>query len=387
MKSSKITLLISPNAFKESLSARDAAESIARGFRKVSGEFRCVLLPIADGGDGTMDVLVDGLRGKRYTFRVTGPLGKKVNARLGIVNRGKTGVIELAEGSGLKLIPVKERNPLVTTTFGTGELIREALDMNVKEIIIGAGGSATIDGGIGALMALGLKVRDAGGRTIPWGNIGLRKAKSISKEGLDPRLSQVRIMIACDVRNPLLGPEGAVACFGRQKGASSKMLPVLEKGLMNLCKLLENEYGTGIGNQIYTGSAGGFSAGFKVITGAELISGANLVLDYLQADDKIKQSDWVITGEGCLDRQTVGGKAPAGIAQRAKGFGKPVIALAGVLGEGYEELYSCGITACFSIQDGRHNVEYSIKHGAEGLEMTAMQVGRMMKERYWKRPR
>lgn len=372
------TILIAPNAFKESLNAFEVSQAIAKGILQVNPHVEIIQKPIADGGDGTLDVLVKGTRGKYKKVKVQGPMGDWVTARYGILGDGNTAVIEMAEASGLRLVSPDNRNPLLASTYGTGELIRHALDQKVKTIIIGIGGSATVDAGLGAIMALGARFYDSKGNLSALGGGALKTIHSVDLSELDPRLAITKILVACDVKNPLLGPQGTVAYYAPQKGATGDMLPVLEEGMIRLARLLRKSIGRDIGKIPGTGAAGGLSAGLMAFCGAQLKSGIEIVLDALEMDDSLKKADWVFTGEGKLDRQTAQGKAPAGLALQAEKYGCPVIALTGMIGEGAEALYKQGISSIFSIQKGPLSLPESMSQTALLLTNTANRVMRLI---------
>lgn len=347
----KIMILVSPNAFKESLTAIQAAKAISRGILSVWRETKIIKLPVADGGDGTLDVLVTGQGGKTKKIKVTDPLGNSVNARLGLLDKGKLAVIEMAEASGLRLVLPTQRNPLVATTYGTGELIQAALDLGVKEIIVGVGGSATVDGGVGMAMALGGKFLDKKGKSIGLGGNELNRLHHINLSFIDSRLRKTKIRVACDVQNPLLGSKGTVNVYAKQKGATPLMLPILESGMKNFSKVIQKDLKISVATVPGSGAAGGLGAGLIAFCDAQIESGADLVLDILHFDTYLRQVDLVITGEGKLDEQTIHGKAPFSVARRSKKYGIPVIAVAGILGENVSILHQYGITYMQSIQN------------------------------------
>lgn len=367
------TVLVCPNAFKESLSAVAAAKVIHRGIHRVWANAKVLELPVADGGNGTLDVLVSGQAGKIKKVRVTGPLGIPVTARLGIVADKHLAVIEMAEASGLHLVLPAKRNPLITTTYGTGELIRHALDWGAKEIIIGVGGSATVDGGVGMAMALGAKFLDKKGKPVGFGGKELNRIHRVDLSSLDARIQKTKINIACDVQNPLLGPNGSVAVYARQKGATARMLPILESGLRNVFlnssfRIPHSALGKG------SGAAGGLAAGLVAFCGAQIQSGADLILDTLYFDNYLRQADLVITGEGKLDEQTVHGKAPIAVALRAKKRGIPVIAIAGSLGENADRLHQFGITYMKSIQSRPMSLQESMQNTEKLIQQSIEEI-------------
>ncbi|HCX78453.1 MAG TPA: glycerate kinase, partial [Firmicutes bacterium] len=337
-------ILIAPDSFKESISAAKAAEAIARGIRDVLPAAETVLLPIADGGEGTVEALVKAAGGRLVSTAVSGPLGDEVCAPWGILPDG-TGVIEMAAASGLPLVPLPRRNPLLTSTLGTGQLIRAALDQGCTRIILGVGGSATNDGGAGALAVLGAALLDERGREISPNAQGLLDLHTIDTNNIDPRLAKTRIEVASDVDNPLLGPRGAAAIFGPQKGADPAMVSVLEQALTRLAEVVRNSVGKDIASFPGSGAAGGLAAGLSIISPVVVRPGIELVLDTINFASHLQGADLVFTGEGKIDGQSVMGKALSGIARLAGQANVPVIALCGALGPGYQEVYSAGVTA------------------------------------------
>ncbi|MDG5471544.1 glycerate kinase [Jeotgalibacillus sp. ET6] len=371
-------IVCAPDSFKESMSAYEVCLSIEKGFKKVFPEAEYVLLPIADGGEGTVHSIKAATGGEILMVNVTGPLGEPVKAFYGLTGDRKTAVIEMAAASGLHLVPAERRNPLNTTTRGTGELIKHALDQGVETIVLGLGGSATNDGGAGMAQALGVKLFDRSGQELSPGGAALNRLASIDTSALDPRLKQVKIKAACDVTNPLTGPHGASTVFGPQKGADEAMVAQLDQSLEHYAMVLEKELNKKVDRVEGAGAAGGFGAGIIAFLDGKLTSGIDLVLDVIQFDEKVHDADLVITGEGRMDRQTIQGKAPVGVAKRAKICGTvKVIALAGSLGEGYEAVYDYGIDAAFSIVNGAFSLQDALKNGEENVETTAENLARL----------
>ncbi len=320
-------ILIVPNALKGSLSAVEAAAIIAR---ELEPRHVVTTLPIADGGDGTIDCLVLGTAGKRMNARVTGPIaGATIHAQWGMLGNGRTAVVEMAEASGLHLLRPDQYDVAHTTTRGVGELIGFALNAGIRDLWIGLGGSATNDGGMGCLAALGARFLDADGRTLPDEGIHLARLRRIDTSGLDMRLRQCRIVGLCDVNNPLTGPDGAATTFGPQKGASPELVRQLDEALTHFSGILRQTTGKDVAAIPGSGAAGGLGAGLAALVGAELRSGADAMLDLLGFDEALADSDLVITAEGRLDGQTMRGKGIAGVAARARRLQKPVIAFAG----------------------------------------------------------
>ena len=344
-------VLVAPDSFKGSLTALEAAESIKKGIKKFDAQIEVDLLPLADGGEGTVQSLVDAANGEIIRKEVTGPLGKKVEAFYGLLTAQNTAVIEMAAASGLPLVPEAKRNPLKTTTYGTGELIAAALDKGVKKIIIGIGGSATNDAGVGMAQALGAKITDKNGNQLDYGGESLAEIDKIDLSTLDPRLKEVEILAACDVDNPLYGKNGAAYVYAPQKGAEQKMVKILDENLRKFNQIVLEELNINSNKIPGAGAAGGLGAGLAVFLKAELKSGIEIILNSLDFEEKLKDVDLLITGEGRLDGQSINGKVPTGAGKRAKKLQIPVIALAGSLGEGVEKVLEHGVDAYFSIID------------------------------------
>jgi glycerate 2-kinase len=342
-------ILIAPNAFKGSISAYNAAKAIEEGIRRVVPDAECILLPIADGGDGTAEVLVHGTGGRFINAKVLNPLGRSISTTFALLSDGTTAMIEMANASGLRLISSEERNPLRTTTYGTGQLIKAALNVGARKIIIGLGGSATVDGGAGMAQALGARLLDTQGDDITYGGGSLSDLHAIDISGLDPRLRECEIIAACDVDNPLVGENGSAAIFGPQKGATPDMVTQLDANLAHLAQIIQRDLGVDVLTIPGGGAAGGIAAGLIAFCGARLYPGTDLVLDTLELDHYVQGVDLVITGEGRIDGQTAHGKAPVGVAARAKRYGIPVVALAGGIGDGAEALYAHGIDVIMPI--------------------------------------
>lgn len=342
-------IIIAPDSFKESVSASRCAQAIKAGFVSIFPQAECVCLPIADGGEGTVEAMVEATDGKMVMLPVMGPMGDFVGAFYGLSGDGQTAFIEMAAASGLMLVPAGERNPLRATSYGTGELIRHALDAGVRHIILGIGGSATVDGGMGMAQALGARFLDERGESVGLGGGALQRLVKIDLSDLDPRLHDCRIEVACDVDNPLLGERGAAAVFGPQKGACIEMVAVLERGLQNYARVMLAATGQDVAPMVGGGAAGGMGAAARVFLNATLKSGIDIVLEAVHLEEALRDADLVITGEGRMDSQTVGGKAPIGVARIAKKYDIPVIGIAGVLGDGVEAVHQHGIDAVFSI--------------------------------------
>ena len=344
-------IVVAPNAFKGTLTAPQAAAAISRGVREVFPEAEIVEVPVADGGDGTAEALVTALHGEFRAVRVDGPLGEAVEARFGLVDSGRTAVVELASASGLALIPPERRDPLRATTYGFGQLLGAAREAGVVAVIAGIGGSATNDGGAGMAQALGYRLLDAHGRDLERGGAALARLRNIDASGFDRAWASVAVRVACDVTNPLTGPLGASAVYGPQKGAGPEMVRELDAALARLSDVIERDLGKKVSEIPGAGAAGGAGAGLVAFLGAELVPGAPLVVDAAELDEKLKGASLVITGEGRVDEQTAYGKAPGEVARRAQAAGVPVLLLAGSKGEGWEALSRLGVTSVVTLRE------------------------------------
>lgn len=344
----KMKIIIAPNAFKETLSAVEVADCIEQGIRTIWPETTIEKFPLADGGDGTVDAFVSAMGGKIIARKVTGPLGKKVRAEIGLLGDEMTAVVEMAAASGLRLVPLQKRNPLRTTTYGTGELIKACLDRGAKKIIVGVGGSATVDGGAGMAMALGAKLLDKFGKPIELGGEGLKNLFRIDCSQLDSRIKRTKFIVAADVDNPLLGKRGAARVYAAQKGAPPNMVGELEKYLTNFARVIEKDLGVEVANLPGAGAAGGLGAGLVAFLNARIKPGVDIVIKAWGLKEKMENADLVFTGEGSIDRQTLYGKVPFGVAKIAKKHGVPVIAIAGNVEDGADILLKYGVEAIFS---------------------------------------
>jgi glycerate 2-kinase len=370
-------LLIAPDSFKESMTAEEVCEYIEKGFRKVFPAIDVQKLPIADGGEGTVRSLVSGTGGKFVSLTVRGPLGSPVKGTYGMLGDGKTAVIEMAAASGLHYVPVRERNPMITTSFGTGELIKHAVTAGARKIILGLGGSSTNDGGAGMAAALGAEfLKKNGDRFIPVGGT-LHEIESISLLETNKLLRGIEFEIACDVDNPLTGPHGASKVFGPQKGATPEMITVLDYNLNHYGQKLNEASGMEVSGFPGSGAAGGMGAGAKGFLNGSFRLGAEIVLEAVNFNKAVIDSDIVITGEGRMDAQTVHGKAPIAVARYAKQYNKPVIALTGSIGIGYEKVYEEGIDSVFSIVPGAVPLEEALLNAKENIERTAENIARL----------
>ena len=379
-------IVIAPQSFKGSVSALEAAQAIARGVLAAEPDAETVLVPVADGGDGTLSALVESTGGQVFRSIVTGPLGQAVEATWGVMGDGQSAVIEMAQASGLVLVPSRRRNPRITTSRGTGEILKEALDKGFTRIIVGLGGSATNDAGAGMANALGARFLDAEGKPLPNGGVALAKLAHIDTSGLHPKLADCTVIGATDVTNPLCGPTGASAVYGPQKGATPQMVEELDQALMNFASVAQRDLGKDVWDRPGAGAAGGLGAGLMAFTGADLRSGIDMVCDVLGFDGHLDGADLVITGEGRADISTTYDKAPVGVARRAQVRSVPTILLAGSLGEGYQELYQHGIRGIVCIADRPMKFERSLARTGELLEeasertMRLLRVGRELRD-------
>lgn len=371
-------IVIAPDSFKESLTALEVANAIEAGFRQIFPDAEFCKVPMADGGEGSVQSLVDATNGSLIDVEVTAPLGNKTTAFFGLSGDKQTAFIEMAAASGLHLVPFEQRNPLITTTFGTGELINAALDYGVKKIILGIGGSATNDGGVGMLQAVGFSFKNAKNEEIGFGGAALSEIATISTENINPRLQQVEFEVACDVNNPLCGERGAAAVFGPQKGATAPMVLALDNALAHFADVVQQQLGIEIANQAGAGAAGGMGGGLLLLPNVQLKAGVQIIIEATGLAEKIQNADLVITGEGRMDAQSIAGKTPVGVAKTAKQFGKPVIAIVGCLREDYPVVYQHGIDAVFPIIRQLGSLDEILKSGRENLTSSAENVARLI---------
>lgn len=367
-------IVIAPDSYKESLTAMEVAVAIENGFRHVLPDAEYIKLPMADGGEGTVQSLVDATGGDIISHKVTGPLGEQVDAFFGLMGDGKVAVIEMAAASGLHLVAPEQRNPLQTTTYGTGELIKAVLDQGVEHIIVGIGGSATNDGGIGMAQALGIKLLDCYGKEIGYGGGALARLASIDMAGLDSRLANVKLEVACDVDNPLCGEKGASAVFGPQKGATPEMVAQLDANLAHYAQIIKTQLGADVKDMAGAGAAGGLGAALLGLLNASLRPGIEIVMDAVNLSDVVQDADLVITGEGRIDSQTIHGKTPIGVARTAKKFDKSVIGIAGCLSNDCHVVHEHGIDAVFSVVPRSVSLAEALKEAAINVELTARNV-------------
>ena len=371
-------ILIAPDSFKNALSALEVARSLEAGLTKVFPDAAFEILPMADGGEGTVEALIDATGGQIIKTTVHDPLMRPIESSFGITGDGVTAVIEMASASGIQLVTAEERDPWITTTFGTGELIHAALDKGCRDIILGIGGSATNDCGMGMAQALGVQFLGGDGKPVGQGGGALGDVSRIDMSGLDERIKDTRIMVACDVTNPLTGPEGASHVYGPQKGADPEMVKTLDGNLKQFSGLITEQLGKEVGEIPGAGAAGGLGAGLIAFLDGELAKGVSIVAAKTGLDDAAARADIVITGEGGIDFQTQFGKTPYGVAQAAKKHGKPVIAVAGTLGDGVEELYTKGIDAVVSLLDKPRSLDEAILQTPALLEATGERIGRLL---------
>ncbi|ELY6301864.1 glycerate kinase [Cronobacter sakazakii] len=367
-------IVIAPDSFKESLSAMDVAKAIEAGFREIYPQAHYVCVPMADGGEGTVEAMVAATGGQIITTPVTAPLGNKVDSFFGLLGDGETAVVEMAAASGLHLVPTAQRDPRITTSYGTGELILAALERGVKAIIIGIGGSATNDGGAGMMQALGARFLDGEGRELAPGGAALARLERLDLSALDPRLAQVSVTAACDVDNPLCGEKGASAVFGPQKGATPEMVSELDTALRRFGEQLEAATGKAIISAPGAGAAGGMGAALLGMLNAELRPGIEIVIESLGLAQAVHDADLVITGEGRLDSQSIHGKTPVGVARVAKQFQRPVVAIAGSLTPDYQIVHEHGIDAAFSVIDRIVTLQEALDDAERNLRVIARNV-------------
>lgn len=372
-------IVIAPDSYKESLSALQVATEIEAGFREIFPEADYLLLPMADGGEGTTAALVAATGGRLCDVAVTDPLGERIIASFGLTGGGATGILEMAAASGLALVPPHLRNPLITTSYGTGELIRAALDSGVNHLIIGIGGSATNDGGAGMLQALGVGLLDASGTAIGYGGAALAKLHRIDMGGLDPRLKSCRIEVACDVSNPLTGPHGASAVYGPQKGATPAMVAQLDANLAHFADVIEQQLGQAVAAVPGAGAAGGMGAALLAFVQARLRPGIEIVMEAAGVEAAIRDADLVITGEGRMDSQTVHGKTPIGVARLAKRYNKPVIGIAGSVSADAGVVHQHGIDAVFSVLTQVSTLEDAMAQAAANVRITSRNIAACLK--------
>lgn len=371
--------VLAPDSFKESMTAKEVCQAMENGIRKVLPDAKIISVPMSDGGEGTMDSLIDATNGQKYAVKVTEPLGTPVTAHYGILGDQKTAIIEMAEASGLSYVPQDKRTPATikkTTTFGTGELINAALKHDVTRVIIGLGGSSTNDGGSGMAQAIGVKFFDHNDHEITQklGGGDLKQITRIDTIDINPKIKKTKFLLASDVTNPLTGTNGASYVFGPQKGADQATAKELDENLSHYAKII----GQNIAQTPGSGAAGGLGAGLLAFTHAKIYPGVKLVANEVHLAEKIKEADYVFTGEGGTDFQTQFGKTPYGVAQIAKKYDVPVISLAGYIGKGIDHLYDKGFTAIFGILAKAKNIDQALKDGPQNVERTTENVVRLI---------
>ena len=371
-------IVVAPDSFKECLTATQVSLAISEGIKRIAPEAEITCIPVADGGEGTVEALVTATGGKIIPVQSVDALNRPIDSFYGILGDGKTAVIEMAAASGIELLAPEERNPLITTTFGTGLLIKAALDAGFTRIIIGIGGSATNDGGAGMAQALGFKFPDIKGNPIELGGGSLGELFTIDDSEVHPQLQSANITVACDVRNPFFGASGATYIYGPQKGATPEMLEILERNLIHYSGILQQKLGMNVSEIPGAGAAGGLGAGLMAFCKAELVPGFELVSKLTNLEKHIGQASLVFTGEGKIDSQTAFGKTISGVAQLAKKYQVPAIALAGTVTDDLTELYEQGVTSIFAIGNQPMSLEESKARAAELLANTTAQIMRIV---------
>ncbi|MFP3492775.1 glycerate kinase [Pseudomonas sp. R11F] len=370
-------IIIAPDSFKDSLSAEGVAQAIAEGLAEVWPDAQCIQCPMADGGEGTVDAVLAACNGELRRQWVRGPLGGTVEARWGWLAASHTAMIEMAEASGLQRVPPGQRDACSSTTYGTGELIRAALDLGARRIILAIGGSATNDAGAGAMQALGVQLLDDRQQPLPDGGLALARLAHLNLERLDPRLAQVQFEIAADVNNPLCGPQGASAIFGPQKGANPAQVQQLDAALGHFADHCARVLPKDVRDEPGSGAAGGLGFAAKAFLGAQFRAGVEVVAELVGLDAAVRGADLVITGEGRFDAQTLRGKTPFGVARIAQRHQVPVIVIAGTLGDGYEQMYAHGVAAAFALPNGPMSLEQACAEAPRLLRERAADVARV----------
>ena len=376
-------IVIAPDSFKGSLTAKQVAEAIKTGLQRVLPNADYEMVPMADGGEGTVQSLVDATDGHLVTRQVHNPLNQLSDAYYGILGDGKTAVIEMAQASGIQYVNDETHNPLITTTYGTGELILDALDHGVQKIIMGIGGSATNDGGAGMAQALGAKLLDNDGQELGFGGGALDQLAQIDLSGLDPRVQKTQLLIASDVTNPLTGPDGASAVFGPQKGATPEMVKQLDRNLHHYAEVIKRDLHQDLEKRPGAGAAGGLGTGLMAFTNSEMAKGIDLVIEFTHLKERAQNADLVFTGEGGIDFQTKFGKTPYGVARATKAVAphSSVIVLAGNVGKGIESLYGRdAMDAIFATPEGAKSLDQAIADGPHDIAETAENIARLIKK-------
>ncbi len=373
--------LLAPDSFKESMTAKEVCEAMELGIKRAIPDAKCIHVPMADGGEGTVQSLVDATGGTFIDKEVTGPLGTPVKATYGILGDGKTAVIEMAAASGIQYVTKETKNPLVTTTYGTGELMKDCMEKGISNIILGIGGSATNDGGTGMARALGYQFLDKNGAELQLGGGFLGELATIDTTNVLPQLKDVHILVASDVTNPLCGEHGASLVFGPQKGATPEMVNILDDNLRHYAEIVKVQLNIDILDVPGAGAAGGLGAGLLAFTNATMKKGIEIVIEHTNLIEKLQHADYCFTGEGGIDFQTKFGKTPYGVAKATKSVnnGIKVIALAGYIGKDVEVLYEEGFDAIFGIVPGAAELEILLKQGKENVARTAESIARLLK--------
>ncbi|OGV55913.1 MAG: glycerate kinase [Lentisphaerae bacterium GWF2_52_8] len=370
-------IVLAPDSFKGCLRSPEICDALREGILSVRPDAEVISVPMADGGEGSTEAVLKAAGGELRTVTVRGPLGKPVEASFALLNDKRSAVLEMAAASGIELLSNDELNPLLASTFGTGELLRAALDAGAREIIMGIGGSATVDGGAGFIQALGVKLLDCEGNDLPGGGGTLARLDKLIVSGLDPRLRETRLRIACDVTNPLLGERGAASVFGPQKGASPVMVEELESNLVHYAETLKKSGLVANSSQPGDGAAGGLGFALRVFCGAEMVSGARLLAEITHLQEKMRDADLVITGEGCTDGQTSSGKLCSVIAELAREENVPVILLSGALKGDLPGMHET-FTAAFSISTGPSSLSEALPSARKNLFFAARNIARLL---------
>jgi glycerate kinase len=372
-----MNIVIAPDSYKGSLSSGEVADAIEKGIKDANKAVNVDKVPLADGGEGTVNAVIKACGGKKVNLKAKDPLGRETDTYYGIINND-TAIIEMAAISGLELLKNSERNPMKTTTYGTGELIKHAMSKGIRKIILGIGGSATNDGGMGMAKALGVIFRDKNGNVLSGTGSDLINIETIDTGLINKNIQKTSFLVLCDVVNPLCGKNGASFVYGKQKGATENMMERLDKGLLNFSEKIFTKTGIDIKNIKGAGAAGGLGGGAIAFLNSELISGVDYIIKIAKLEDKIKNADYVITGEGRTDKQTAFGKTVAGISGLAKKHNVPVICISGSLGDNISGLYKNGITAAFSIIDSPMSLDNAINNTARLLQKTTMNIIRLL---------
>jgi len=372
-----LKIVVAPDSFKECLSSAAVADAVERGILRVFPNAEVVKVPMADGGEGTVEAVAAATSASLRTCLVTGPLGESVEASYAVVS--DTAVIEMAAASGLHLVPPDKRNPLNTTTHGTGELVKAALDDGVSRVVVGVGGSATVDGGTGMAQALGVRFLDSAGEEVRGCGGNLARIDSIEMSGIDPRVKECTFEVACDVTNPLCGDRGAAAVYGPQKGATPQMVDELELGLGHLARVIKRDIGVDVAEMAGAGAAGGLAAGLVAFLGAELRSGVELLIETVRLEEKLRGADLLITGEGKLDEQTLSGKLPLGVARLAAKYRIPAIAIAGAFDGDQKRFHDEGFASVLTIAPRPVDLETSFRNASSWIADAAERAMRTLK--------